>query len=82
MMSRQTKLRQKRTDRLSIVRSWVTRCLLGARYAAVLVALAVQKMWLSWSIHLGKWKSRLETSGRIEKKGKLKGVFFDGFGIG
>ena len=28
----------------------------------------LQKMWLPWSIHLGRWKSRLETSGRMEKK--------------
>ena len=47
---------------------WVNRCLLGAGYAAVMVALAVQKMWLPGSIHLGRWESRLETSGRMEKK--------------
>ena len=41
----------------------------GIGYAAVLVVVAVQKMWLPCSIHLGKWKSRLETSGRMEKKG-------------
>lgn len=40
-----------------------------AGYAAVMVAVAVQNMWLPWSIHLGKWQSRLETSGRMEKKG-------------
>jgi len=47
---------------------WVNRCLLGAGYAAVLVAVAVQKMWLPWSIYFGRWESRLETSGRLEKK--------------
>jgi len=47
---------------------WVNRCLLGAGYAAVMVAVAVQKMWLPWSIYFGRWKSRFETSGRMEKK--------------
>jgi len=46
---------------------------LGAGYAAALVVVAVQKMWLPWSIHLGRWKSGLETSGRMEKKGILEG---------
>ena len=48
---------------------WVNRYLLGAGYAAVMVTMAVQKMWLPGSIHLGRWESRLETSGRMEKKG-------------
>ncbi len=51
---------------------WVNRRVLGAGYAAILVALAVQELRLPWTAHFGGRQHGDEAAGRMGQEKKWK----------
>ena len=69
MMKHQKKSRQKRSEQLSIVQSVGQQKSFGRKVCRSSGRSGSAENVVTVSIHLGRWESRLETSGRMEKKG-------------